>query len=474
MSRVKIVVTLGPRTDTNTTIRALAEAGADVARLNGSHGSLTWHAAAIAHIRAAAPQMPILFDLPGGKIRTGALEHEPTFCVGDQLVLTGDERHDGRVKVPVSHPQLHEALASGATILADDGQLRFTVQRIQGEDIICRAETAGTLRSHKGIHVSTLEPTAMPVTPRDRAMLQFAKEQAVDFVGVSFVERAEQIEAIRSLIGGASPRIIAKIETQRALEQLTSLLDFSDGLMIDRGDLSIDAGLHHVAILQKQMLKAARQAGRPAIVATEMLHSMISSPTPTKAEVSDISNAVLDGAAAVMLSGETAIGKFPVEAVATMRRIADTASSHLQSLLDDDAAQEPCSIPQAIEDAIALICRRLPVTKIVAVTAKGYAARVVAARSPRQPILAVSHDPATARSFQLLPGTEGIAVDIPFSRTSVDHIPKCLEALWRCGKLKDEDLVLVTAVGYPRSGNRMNLIQTHHIADLRDSLGWTR
>jgi pyruvate kinase len=230
--------------------------------------------------------------------------------------------------------------------------------------------------------------------------------------------------------------------------------------------------LYGIALLQKRILRAAHQANKPAIVATEMLHSMIRSPVPTKAEVTDITNAVLDGAAAVMLSGETAVGDFPAAAVATMRQIADRASDHLQSLLDQNGSHGDFSVPQAVGDAIALICRRLPVTKIVAITIAGYAARTVAMHMPRQPILAVSNDRDAARSFHMLPGTEGIYVDIPFVRTSTDHIPKCLEALWQCGKLLDEDLVLVTSVGYPRSGNRMNLIQTHHVADLRESLGW--
>jgi pyruvate kinase len=243
--------------------------------------------------------------------------------------------------------------------------------------------------------------------------------------------------------------------------------------MIDRGDLAVETSLHSIALMQKRILAAAHEGNKPAIVATEMLHSMILTPFPTKAEVTDITNAVLDGAAAVMLSGETAIGNFPVEAVSTMRQIADEASAHLQARLDHDDNGGAFSVPEAIGDAIALVCRRLPVTKIVAVTISGYAARTLAARMPRQPILAVSNDAAAARSFELLPGTQGVHVDIPFVRTSTDHIPKCLEALWRSGKLTDDDLVLVTSVGYPRSGNRMNLIQTHNVADLRESLGWS-
>ena len=211
--------------------------------------------------------------------------------------------------------------------------------------------------------------------------------------------------------------------------------------------------------------------GKPVIVATEMLHSMIENPVPTKAEVSDISNAVLDGAAALMLSAETAIGSHPIEAVATMHRVAHTVSDFVQSSLDQE---DGVSVPEAMGEAIALLCRRLPVTKIAAITISGYAARMVAAYRPRQPILAVTNDRTAARSMNLLFGTEGVYVDILYSRTSTDHIASCLEELWRRNMLVDEDVVLVTSVGYPKSGNRMNLIQTHLVSDLRDSLGWTR
>jgi len=473
MSLVKIVATIGPATQSVSAMRALVSAGANVARLNGSHGDVEWHTRTIQSLREIAPEVPILLDVPGRKIRVRALDHEPSFKFGDPIVLTTDWAHDGSSKVPVSHPDLHEVVSPGDTILADDGQLRFTVETVIGRDIACRAEVAGTLRSRKGLNLPGVSLGAMPLLERDEQLLELAVAQGVDFVGLSFVETVEHVQQVRAALHGhSSPRLISKIETQLALEHLNEIIEVSDGLMIDRGDLSVETNLHSVALFQKQILAAARRAARPAIVATEMLHSMIASPVPTKAEVSDITNAVLDGASALMLSGETAIGAFPVEAVATMRRIADAASSHLQSTLDQDGKLPPGAIPQAMEDAIALICRRLPITKIVAITMSGYAARMVAARKPRQPILAVSNDPVAARSFQLLPGTEGLCVDVPFSRTSTDHIPKCLERLWRLGKLTDEDLILVTSVGYPRSGTRMNLIQTHAVADLRESLGW--
>jgi pyruvate kinase len=208
------------------------------------------------------------------------------------------------------------------------------------------------------------------------------------------------------------------------------------------------------------------------IVATEVLHSMIENPFPTKAEVSDITNAVIDGCAALMLSGETAIGKHPVRAIETMRQVADAAEEHVQRLLAESPRMDMANVQEVMSSAIAEICRGLPITKIVTVTRSGYAARTIAARRPRQPILAVSDDPIAARSFQLYPGTEGIHVDIPFSRTSTDHIAACLHELWRRKKIGGDDMILVSAVAYPKSGNRMNILQTHQVADLAATLGW--
>jgi pyruvate kinase len=265
---------------------------------------------------------------------------------------------------------------------------------------------------------------------------------------------------------------VAKVETAAALEHLPSILRAAGGIMIDRGDLSAETSFEQVGILQKQILAEARRAACPVIVATEMLQTMIDFPVPTKAELCDITNAVLDGAAALMLSGETAVGKYPVEAVTTMRRVADAAHAHLQSTLDRPAAEPGSSVPEAVGEAIAGICRRLGVTKIVAITKSGYAARMIAAHAPRQPIIAVSNDAEAARSFNLLRGTRGIHLDVEFPRTAMDHIPRCLELLWRRKEIQDDDLILVTAVGYPKSGNRMNVIQTHQVGDLRESLQW--
>jgi len=474
MSRTKIVATIGPKTNTAEAIRTLIHAGMDVARLNGSHADLAWHRTTVDLLRTAAPDIPLLLDIPGRKIRTGALETDVSFVEGQDLVFTTDLKRAGRGRIPLNRSDVHEATRAGMRIMADDGTITLTVVAVEGRDIRCRAEMSGTLGSHKGINVPGMHLSGELFTDRDRELLTLAKQSGVDFVGVSFVESAAQVRAVRELTGSPWPQVIAKIETQAAVDHLEEIVAEADALMIDRGDLATDTGLADLAILQKHILQVARRAGKAVIVATEMLHTMIKNPTPTKAEVTDITNAVLDGCAATMLSGETAIGAYPVGAVTMMRQIATAAEAHLQSSLDAVSSQERSRVPEVTAEAVAFICRSLPVTKIIAVTKQGYAARAISARQPRQAIVAVSNDQRAARSFNLLPGTEGVFVDVPFERGSLDHIPLCLRELWRRDKLTNNDLILVCALAYPKSGNRMNLLQSHVVGDLVDALGWTR
>jgi pyruvate kinase len=469
MTHTKIICTIGPRTQTIDAIRALVDAGMDVARLNGSHNVLDWHAEVIARLRKAAPHVPVLLDIPGRKIRTAALAHEPCFEAGEIIVLTTDASYDGREKVPVNYPMLHKDLRAGDTVLADDGTLRFTVETIDGVDIRCRSEISGTLKSRKGINVPFVKLQTPLISDRDVRMIDFARQHGVDFVGISFVESADHVNAIRELVKDR-PRIVSKIENQFGMDRMEEIIAASDAVMIDRGDLSVETNLESLSLFQKRIIAAAERAAKPVIVATEMLHNMISNPVPTKAEVSDISNAVLDGCAATMLSGETAIGNFPYDAVRTMRRITDTVARFEKG--GDGKSASTMAVPDAVARAIKIMCGSLPITKIVAVTRSGYAARTISALRPSQPILAVSDDAYSARSFNLLAGVEGIHLDISFSRTSTDHIIGCIEQLWRQGKLVDSDMILVTAVSYPRSGNRMNLLQTHLVSDLIETLKW--
>jgi len=473
MSLSGIVCTIGPVTCTALALRELLDAGMTVARLNGSHNDLDWHKRTIALIREEMPGVPILLDIPGRKIRTNQLAVEPKFDTGDTIILTTDASHDGSAQVPVNYADLHKDISSGNIIFADDGTLRFTVTKVEGQAIHCRADCAGTLRSRKGINVPFVKLRTAMVTERDHKMVAFAKENEVDYIGISFVESGEHVNRIRKLIGASWPRIVSKVENQGGLDNMEEVIAATDAVMIDRGDLSVETTLETIALDQKRILDAAQEHGKPVIVATEMLHTMIDNPFPTKAEVSDITNAVLDGCAATMLSGETAVGAHYREAVETMRRVSDRAVAY--KIAESSGRHGTVrSVPQAMEDAVALICQELPITKIVAVTISGYAARMIAARRPKQEILAVSNDLMTARAMNLFYGTTGHHVDITFSKTSTDHVAECLRHLWEEGALDEEDLILVTSVGYPKSGNRMNLIQTHAIADLVATLGWSK
>ena len=471
MPHIKIVATIGPATCNKASLLALAQAGFSVARLNGSHADLAWHRDAISLLRETLPHIPILLDIPGRKIRTKTLALEPRFQVGDRVVLTTDPDDPGTERTPVNYDRLHEDLQAGNIILADDGTLRFVVERIEGRNIVCIAQTAGVLRSRKGINVPFVKIKTETVTERDRQMVAFAKENGVDFIGISFVESATHVKAIKKLVGGPMPCVLAKVENQGGLDHLDEIVEIADAIMIDRGDLSVETSLAATAIHQKRIIASANRHGKPVIVATEMLHSMIESDTPTKAEVADITNAVLDGCSATMLSGETAVGRFPEKAVSTMREILETATGHIhQTRATKRSAQK--SPPQAMEDAAALILSEIPITKIVAVTRSGYAARMLAARSVSQPILAISDDPALVRSFNLFAGVEGVLSLTPFPADSSDYIYNALRQLHTEGKLVSDDLVLVVSALYPYAGARMNTIQVHRVGVLQKAFQW--
>jgi pyruvate kinase len=474
MNNTRIVATIGPATNNENSLKALHSAGMSIARLNGSHNSLEWHAEVISLIHKILPDTPILLDIPGRKIRTTQLSIEPVFLEGDIIILTTDTSYDGSEKVPVNYDQLHNDLQAGQTVLADDGTLRFTITEIKGRDIYLKAETPGCLKSKKGINVPYVKLNTKLVTDRDHLMIKFAQDNKVDFIGLSFVESKEHVQAIRDIIHPFSfPRIVSKIENQGGIDHMEEIIETSDAVMIDRGDLSMETELDSIALKQKEIILCARRYAKPVIVATELLHSMIENNFPTKAEVCDISNAVLDGCAAVMLSGETAIGKNPIEAVSLMSRVVKKSEDYkrkTESEITNSTSRS--AIPVAIGDAIEVICKESSITKIVAITRSGYAAKTLSTRNLTQPILAISDDEIAAKSFNFFPGVHGIFYAEKFPKDSLDHVIKILKDLRHKKHINDDDIILVTAVGYPSSGNRMNMIQTHSVIDLAKTLKW--
>lgn len=470
MSKTSIVATIGPVSNNPALLLALKQAGMTVARLNGSHGDLAWHQATIQLIRETLPDLPILLDIPGRKIRTIQLKVEPSFNVGDKLILTTDLSHDGSRKVPVNYPLLHEKLAAGIRIFADDGTLSFIVEKVEGPDIVVRAESAGTLKSRKGINVPGIDLGQQLVTARDREMLAFAQAAGVDFIGISFVESAAHIQAIRAHLSGVTPRIVAKVESQGGLDQLEEIAASADVIMIDRGDLSVETGIDQVSINQKRIIEAARHFGSPVIVATELLHSMIESPLPTKAEIGDITNAVLDGAAAVMLSGETAVGRYPVEAVARLRNIVTLVEEHRFASPRRTASQPDLAGQSDLRQATRALAHSLPISKVLVFSRSGHAARLVSMAGIRQPILAVGHDPALVRSWNLLPGTQG--VHLADTEQGTQPGVGVLRTLWEQGHLDTADTILIVQASNDESKAAQNLLQTVRLEALIAEQGW--
>lgn len=464
-----IIATIGPASNGPIILLALREAGMTVARLNGSHGNLDWHRNIISLIRETIPDVPILLDIPGRKIRTIQLKVEPSFHVGDRLILTTDLSHDGTLKTPVNYDQFHLKVRPGVRIYADDGTLSFLIEEVRGNDVHLIAETAGILKSRKGINVPEIQLGQDLITSKDREMIAFAKLANVDYVGISFVESAEHIQAIRHLINSSTPQIVAKVENQGGLNHLEEIAIAADVIMIDRGDLSVETSIDHVTIYQKQIIAAARQHGKPVIVATELLHSMIESPLPTKAEVGDITNAVIDGASAVMLSGETAVGKFPIEAVARLRGIITLADLHRHDNRHSKISQ--VNNYNDLRIAVQALTRSLPITKIVVLSKTGYAARLISMAHIEQPIIAIGNNMPLVRGWNLLPGTVGVYLsEVIISAENAGFV--ALEALWKRGLINQGDIALVILATDDNEEVSANTLQTIRIGHLAAMHQW--
>ena len=411
--RTKIVCTIGPATSSRAQLRALLERGMNVARLNFAHGEPAEHGAVLAGIRALSEELDVptavLQDLAGPKVRIGTLAHgsvelEP----GRRFTLTTRPVEGSRDRVSVSYARLPAEVGVGDMLLLADGVIHLRVEGVTDEDIHCQVVVGGRLGSRKGVNV----PSGLPGLPilgdKDLRDLRVGLEQGIDYLGLSFVRSAEDVRVARGHIerlGGHVP-VIAKIETQAALDHFDEILDAADGIMIARGDLSIETPFARVPIVQKHLIAEANRRAKPVITAPQMLFSMVSSPQPTRAEVADVANAVLDGSDAVMLSEETAIGQHPVRAVEVMAAIAlETERGALQGPRPSGASAPP---PQSDEEAVVQAACQLAahrgVDVVVTVTRTGETARLAAKHRPAQPIVALTGDPETCRRLALVRG----------------------------------------------------------------------
>ena len=410
----KIIATLGPASSNPTMIRSLFDAGADVFRLNFSHGSHSDQESTLNAIRAVENEtgrpIGIMVDLQGPKLRIGDLKDGSVMLEkGATFILDSNDEPGDQTRAPFPHPELFQALQPRAQISVDDGRIQLMVERVTGTTAETMVVSGGELTPNKGVNLPGAVLPIAPMTGKDRADLDFSLELGVDWIALSFVQRPVDVAEARKIIGGRAA-LMAKIEKPSAVNTLNEIIDLADGIMVARGDLGVELPLETVPGLQKQIVRAARTAGKPVVVATQMLESMIGASTPTRAEVSDVVTAVYDGADAVMLSAETATGAYPVETVSTMSRIAAQAERDplYLPILNAEWAEPEATPVDALSAAARQVAETLGAAAVVTFTATGATTLRAARKRPVVPVVALTHSMRTARQLALVWGVHSV------------------------------------------------------------------
>jgi len=464
MRRTKIVVTLGPASSSPEIIRRLVVAGMDVARLNFSHGSHEEHARQIASLRAISKELDtpvtILQDLQGPKIRVGQIPTGETILVPNAIVtLVPEADFAGReAAIPLDYAHLAENAKAGMRVLLDDGLLELEIMEVAGRAVRCRVVEGGVLRSRKGVNFPNLTLPLPSLTEQDMRDVEFGLAHDVDWISLSFVRTAADVRTLKELIAskGASKPVIAKIEKPEAVENLEEILREVSGVMVARGDLGVEVSPEKVPMLQKHIIEKCNRMGLPVITATQMLESMIHDPRPTRAEASDVANAIIDGTDAVMLSGESAIGNFPVRAVEMMVRIASEVEAAIA--FKSYPASDPTDA-HALSEAATAIANVVTLRAIVVLTTTGYTARFVAAERSKTPLIALTTDAGAYHSLNLFWGVKPLLVE--GIRGTFEELIAQTESTLRARRLlASGDKILVIGgvpAGEPRGSNFMKI-----------------
>jgi pyruvate kinase len=470
VTRAKIVVTLGPASASPQRIRQLVDAGMDVARLNLSHGSHTDHEAAYAEVRRASDDtgrsVGVLVDLQGPKIRLGRIAAGPvTVAAGDELVITTDDVPGDRHIVSTTYAGLPDDVHPGDRILIDDGRVTLTVTAVAGRDVTTHVVVGGQLSDHKGLNLPDVDVSAPALTDKDIADLRWALRLRADLVALSFVRSRDDIAAVHRVMDEVGVRlpVLAKVEKPQAAHQLADIVDAFDGIMVARGDLGVEMPLEQVPLVQKDAVRLARAAAKPVIVATQMLESMVHAARPTRAETSDVANAVLDGADAVMLSEETSVGDYPVETVTTMARILATVDAGGAAFLPPLPPLEHASVADAITTAAAQVGASVGAQALVAFTQTGDTARRLARHRSPIPVLAFTPTQAVRSQLSLTWGVETFLV------SAVEHTDDMVRlvdaALIDIDRLHVGDPVVIVAGSPPGIPGSTNALRVHRIGD---------
>lgn len=461
--RTKIVATIGPASSSPEVLKAMIEAGATTLRLNFSHGTHADHERSIRLIRQVAFELNqpvgILQDLQGPKIRLGVFAEGPiTLKNGDRFILTPDQVPGTQEISSVTYEPLVDEVPNGANIMLDDGKVEMKVEAVDKDrrQLICRVVVGGVLSNNKGVNFPGVYLSIPALTEKDKRDLTFGLDQNVDWVALSFVRNPQDVLEIKELISNAGKQVpvIVKIEKHEAIEEMEAILSLSDGVMVARGDLGVELPAEDVPILQKRLIATSNRLGIPVITATQMLDSMVNSPRPTRAEVSDVANAILDGTDAVMLSNEAAVGKYPVEAVATMARIASRIEQEKNFPRLEDSRR---NITNAISHAVGQIAESLDAAAIITLTKSGATARNVSKFRPYTPILAVTPHVDVARRLQLVWGVKPLIV---LDSQSTDEVfETAINLAQEKNLLAGGDLVVMTAGTLPGVSGSTNFLK---------------
>ncbi|MGI2326359.1 pyruvate kinase [Planococcus sp. YIM B11945] len=476
MRKTKIVCTIGPASESPETLEALIHAGMNVARLNFSHGSHEEHGMRIQRIREAAAKtgkiVGILLDTKGPEIRTHQMENNSVELVtGQNIAISMTEVLGNSEMFSITYEQLIEDVAEGSIILLDDGLIELRTIKIDNEKGLIHTvvENAGTLKSKKGVNVPGVSVQLPGITEKDAQDILFGIEQGVDFVAASFVRRASDVMEIRGLLennNGSHIQIIPKIENREGVDNIDEIIMVSDGLMVARGDLGVEIPAEEVPIVQKSLIEKCNSAGKPVITATQMLDSMQRNPRPTRAEASDVANAIFDGTDAIMLSGETAAGIYPVESVETMHRIAMTTEAALnyKQIVSTRSKEKEANMTDAIGQAVAYTALNLKVKAIIAPTESGHTAKMISKYRPEAPIIAVTSSDIPSRKLTLVWGVQPI-VGSKVESTD-DLLEKAVDESVRHHYVKHGDLVVITAGVPVGQAGTTNLMKIHVIGDI--------
>ena len=472
LRRAKIICTIGPACNTEAAMRDLLRLGMDIARLNFSHGTHEEHAHNIQRLRRAAQRegrtLCILQDLQGPKIRTGQLEHHQPVLLktGSLVTITPQDVAGNAARISTSFPDLARELTEGARVLLSDGLIELRVDSIKGEDVVCEVLNGGRLGEHKGINLPGVALSIQALTAKDRKDLEFGLEQGVDAVALSFVRSAADVRTVKEIIANHTNDVpvIAKLEKPQAIDHLEEILEVAGGVMVARGDLGVEMAPEKVPVIQKHVIRRASAWRRPVITATQMLESMIENPRPTRAETSDVANAIFDGTDAVMLSAETASGKYPRESVAIMARIVVEAERNVGDLGQVRRRRErrSLSVAETICESIAHAAEDLPMGAIAIFTETGNTARMISKYRPKAPIYAFTHLAPVVQRMNLYWGVHPVRCQQ--ARSAEQMVTLAEQSLVGRGQLKAGEILGVVA-GTRQTSGSTNLMRLHLVTE---------